>query len=156
MPPVTNLPDRKTSEQEWTGDTTEGTAPAQPPRELYQRLKLVAGLLKDAGKLPQPGNYLLWRDARGTVQSRFIDRPLVIGRAPTCDLVLDGPAVSRRHCRITPGISVSWIEDLNSTHGTKVGAKLSQPQALRNGDVIEAGGTALAFVNNTIEEVSYA
>lgn len=156
MSPVTILPDRKIPEQEWSEDTTGGTAPAQPPRELYQRLKLVAGLLKDAGKLPKPGPYLLWRDASGAVLSRFLDRPMVIGRAPSCDIVLDGPTVSRRHCRITPGISVSWIEDLNSTHGTKVGAKLTQPHPLRNGDVIEAGGTLLAFAFNPDDEASHA
>lgn len=156
MPPVTILPDCKNPEQEWSVDTTGGTAPAQPPRELYQRLKLVAGLLKDAGKLPKPGNYLLWRDASGAVQSSFLDRPMVIGRAPTCDLVLDGPTVSRRHCRISPGTLSTVIEDLDSTHGTKVGSTIHQPQVLRNGDVIEAGGTALAFVTNLEIETPHA
>lgn len=44
-----------------------GTTSFHPPRELGSRLKLVAGLLKDAGKLPKPGPCPPSRDARDTI-----------------------------------------------------------------------------------------
>lgn len=130
--------------------TAEGDPAESPSRQLSARLRLVAGLLRDAGPLPSGKHpWLLWRGTDGGVQRRAVDRPLIIGRESQCDVVLNYPMVSRRHCRITPGISVNWIEDLGSTHGTKIGVIMKQPQILRNGDLIEAGRAALAFVANS-------
>jgi pSer/pThr/pTyr-binding forkhead associated (FHA) protein len=48
-----------------------------------------------------------------------VDRPIVIGRDPASDLVLEDGEVSRQHARITPSADGSvTVEDLESVNGT--------------------------------------
>ncbi len=49
------------------------------------------------------------------------DQPLVLGRAPDCDVVVAFPQVSARHARVTPLPDGSYrVEDLGSSNGTFV------------------------------------
>jgi hypothetical protein len=114
------------------------------PRDLPVRLRLLAALLREA-PAGGTGPRLLWRDAFGAVQAIAIDRPLVIGRDVSCDVVLASARVSRRHCAVQPlAISVE-IEDLQSANGTFVNAACLARGLLRDGDVIEIGGAVLAY-----------
>ena len=132
------------SESAWSADTDQGEASDPAPRALYQRLKLIAGLLKDAGPLPKPGRYLIWRGEDGQVQHRLIDRDLVIGRASDCDIVLDDPRISRRHALIRHHSEADILVDLDSANGTVInGLGHTSPCILCDGNVIAAGGTAL-------------
>ncbi len=46
-------------------------------------------------------------------------KPIVIGRIPSCDLVLNNTRVSKRHCRVEMQADESiLVTDLNSTNGT--------------------------------------
>lgn len=45
---------------------------------------------------------------------------LMIGRNPTCDIVLPGPAVSRQHARLSFRDGTWILQDLHSTNGTLV------------------------------------
>ena len=47
--------------------------------------------------------------------------PIIIGRAPECDFILDDPAVSARHLRLVREPDGLHIEDLDSANGTYVG-----------------------------------
>lgn len=47
--------------------------------------------------------------------------PLVVGRAPECDVVLAHPSVSRRHVTFWSDGDGVWVEDLKSRNGTWVG-----------------------------------
>jgi predicted component of type VI protein secretion system len=47
-----------------------------------------------------------------------IDRPVVIGRDNTADLVIDDSQASRRHARIEPTGHGAVVEDMGSTNGT--------------------------------------
>jgi mono/diheme cytochrome c family protein len=68
----------------------------------------------------------------------------VIGRDPSCDIVVDDPQVSRRHARVWPWGDGFAIEDLGSTGGTSVnGVALTQATALAPGDVVRIGKTEL-------------
>ena len=50
-----------------------------------------------------------------------LDRPIVIGRGPDSDLVLEDGEVSAQHARITPSPDgTATVEDLESTNGTFV------------------------------------
>jgi ABC-type multidrug transport system ATPase subunit len=55
-------------------------------------------------------------------------RSWMVGSAAGCDLVVDRPAVSARHCRLTELDDGFWLEDLQSTNGTFVDG---QPIAAR-------------------------
>ena len=47
----------------------------------------------------------------------------LIGSGSECDVVVDSPLASRRHCQLTRGPAGLILEDLGSTHGTYVDAK---------------------------------
>lgn len=70
----------------------------------------------------------------------------VLGRGSDCSLVIDHPAVSRRHARIEAVAGTWTVRDLGSRHGTKVdGAALApnEPVQLRPGSRIDLGPVAL-------------
>lgn len=68
---------------------------------------------------------------------------LVIGRNPVCDIVLSGPAVSRRHARLSFRDG-SWIlQDLDSTNGTVVNGALVGRCKLEPGDRVIIGDEQL-------------
>ena len=69
-----------------------------------------------------------------------------IGRQSSCDIVLDGISVSRRHavCDCRDGNVV--IEDAGSRRGTFVnGVRISGPQKLKDGDSLGIGEATLVF-----------
>ena len=59
---------------------------------------------------------------QGSIQLRYELRPgtNVLGRSTECDVVLDDPAVSARHCEIVLEENRVLIRDLNSTNGTYI------------------------------------
>ncbi len=76
-----------------------------------------------------------------------VEKSVVVGRDPSCDLPLLDRIVSWRHCRITPlGGEVYIIEDMNSTNGTHVdGGIVKTPRALREGEKIFLGNSVIRF-----------
>lgn len=129
-----------------TGDSTQDHAGSLSGRAkaLYLRLRTVAGLIREAP--PVAGPALLWRDSTGVVQACMVKGTILIGRDDACDLVFTHPQVSRRHCRVHLSDSEVWIEDLGSTHGTIVSGMAVRQQTLRDGDLIDLSGAALAYV----------
>jgi phosphoserine phosphatase RsbU/P len=80
-------------------------------------------------------------------QRLVLDQPSVlIGRHASCDLVLDDPAVSRRHARIERRADGYYLYDLQSLNGTTVnGRRIREPRALGNGDLIHVHCFVLTF-----------
>src|SRR5205085_10974380 len=71
------------------------------------------------GKRCQPASRCLFSPLTG--EEIPLDRPsLVLGRSSECDVVLKGPEVSRRHCRIECEREQVTVEDLGSAQGTRV------------------------------------
>jgi adenylate cyclase len=67
------------------------------------------------------------------------DRPLVIGRAPDCDLHLPHESISRQHARISR-VEDGWLlRDLGSKNGSRVNTFHVTEQLLRNGDRLDLG-----------------
>ncbi len=71
----------------------------------------------------------------------------VIGRSPDCDIRLRYPQVNSQHARIFKNGSAWFIEDMNSTTGTKVNARAVSGgrRRLRDGDIIGLGGVIFVF-----------
>jgi predicted component of type VI protein secretion system len=68
------------------------------------------------------------------------DRTIVIGRDPTCDIVVNDPGASRRHCSLKVEPEGVWLEDLGSQNGVFVnGAKVDKPVCLKTGDWFRVG-----------------
>ncbi|SET09690.1 FHA domain-containing protein [Olsenella sp. KH3B4] len=70
--------------------------------------------------------------------------PVVVGRSPSSDIVIDEPYVSATHARFTIQGPALVLEDLGSTNGTMVnGHTIDQPVTLRDGDEVQVGDTVM-------------
>ena len=64
----------------------------------------------------------------------------VAGSGPNCDIVMAGPTVSGRHCKLSFADGVYTLEDLGSTNGTYVdGEKILAPTIVHQGQHITLG-----------------
>jgi ABC-type multidrug transport system ATPase subunit len=67
-------------------------------------------------------------------------RSWLIGRDPNCDLILENPEVSSRHCRLSCERDVFSLEDLGSTNGTFVnGTRINSKVVVKSSDRITLG-----------------
>jgi pSer/pThr/pTyr-binding forkhead associated (FHA) protein len=67
-------------------------------------------------------------------------RPLVVGRATECDLILEQPSISRRHAAFRVHEGRVHVEDLRSRNGTFVdGTRIAGEVAVQVGAVVRLG-----------------
>ena len=90
-----------------------------------------------------PKASLLVKPDREIELSRF--KETVIGRDSTNAAYVDDRQVSRHHARILVVDGDFWIEDLNSTNGTRVNGTTVTKQKLANNDMINVGDTTMTF-----------
>src|SRR5687767_4156222 len=64
---------------------------------------------------------------------------VMVGRDRTCSIVLQHPAVSRRHARITLSGPAPMLEDLQSANGTDVNNARIDRATLKPGDIVRFG-----------------
>ena len=97
---------------------------------------------KDAGKQPS---------LRGVTApiagQRFIlsDYRLVLGRANSCDIVIDEPSVSSEHARVSRDEEGWRVANLLSTNGTFVNDRKVSSSAIANGDRVRFGRVEFRF-----------
>ncbi len=75
-----------------------------------------------------------------------LDRRLVLGRELSCDIVLEEPVLSRKHCAIECGEDGYTVTDLGSKNGTYLNGQRIASVGLEVGDVIRIGSTRLEFI----------
>jgi two-component system, NtrC family, response regulator GlrR len=117
-------------------NTTEPIGPASDTF-AFQRFRLVVVVGPDTGK------------------ERVAEGPeLTIGTAPSSDLVLTDPTVSRHHCAIEAGPRGFHLRDLGSTNGTRLGHHFVDSIYLGGEAVISLGTTAVKFeiLDETVRE----
>ena len=69
-----------------------------------------------------------------------LSRPvLLVGRHPDCDVRLDLPQISRRHCCLAIAYERIIIRDMGSRHGVWVNGRQVQQAQLHPGDEIAIG-----------------
>jgi predicted component of type VI protein secretion system len=69
-----------------------------------------------------------------------LQRPvLLIGRHPECDVRIDIPKISRRHCCIALAYDRVMIRDLGSRNGLRVNGRVVDEAQLRPGDEVAIG-----------------
>jgi pSer/pThr/pTyr-binding forkhead associated (FHA) protein len=69
-----------------------------------------------------------------------IQRPvLLVGRHPECDVRIDLPKVSRRHCCVALVYDRVMIRDLGSRNGLRVNGRVVEEVQLRPGDEVAIG-----------------
>ena len=102
-----------------------GGAPRAPQRGGPSRLVVVAGPLTGT-TIPLTSSGVL------------------IGRAPSCTLVLDDDYSSSRHARLYPEAGQWFVEDLGSTNGTFLGsARVDAPMPVTPGAPVKVGKSVL-------------
>jgi hypothetical protein len=73
------------------------------------------------------------------------DEPILLGRLPSCTVVMEDPNVSRRHAEVSRQGDDVILVDLGSTNGTKVNGERVSRCRLVDGDKITLGMTTLSF-----------
>jgi len=74
------------------------------------------------------------------------DGSVTIGRAPTSDITVDDPSVSRQHATVTTEDGRARVLDLNSHNGVRLnGRRIAGWQPLHGGDAITLGNATLVF-----------
>jgi len=71
-----------------------------------------------------------------------------IGRKSSNDIHLDNLAISGEHAVILKQGNDFFVEDLNSTNGTRINNAVTKKQLLKNEDVIELGRFHLTFLDH--------
>jgi pSer/pThr/pTyr-binding forkhead associated (FHA) protein len=74
---------------------------------------------------------------------------IVVGRKPDNQIVIDNPAISSHHCKISLEGGTYYIEDLDSTNGTYVNQKRVKKAGLHNNDVVGVAKHSLVFIDDT-------
>lgn len=75
--------------------------------------------------------------AEGLAPHIPLQRPVVfIGRHPECDIRLNLPQVSRRHCCLAIADDRLLIRDLGSRHGVRVNGRVVEEAQIHPGDEI--------------------
>ncbi len=72
---------------------------------------------------------------------------IVVGKSDECDIVLDDPKVSRRHCEILQSGDGVVIRDLGSKNGTFAGEIEIREVVLAPGVLVTAGGCQISIVS---------
>jgi pSer/pThr/pTyr-binding forkhead associated (FHA) protein len=76
----------------------------------------------------------------GSTPSVPIVKPvLLIGRHPECDIRIDSPQISRRHCCVAIAYDRVVIRDLGSRHGVRVNGMIIDEAHHNLGDEIAIG-----------------
>jgi pSer/pThr/pTyr-binding forkhead associated (FHA) protein len=76
----------------------------------------------------------------GTAPVIPLQRPvLLIGRHPECDVRIDLPKISRRHCCLALAYDRLMIRDLGSRNGVRLNGLLVEEAQLRGGDEVAIG-----------------
>ena len=73
------------------------------------------------------------------------DTPLIVGRAPHCQIYIESPAVAENHCLIEKHGDGVYITDMGSSTGTLVNGKRIQRSALQHEDIITVGTYTITY-----------
>jgi len=81
-------------------------------------------------------------------------KPVVIGRVPPADMVIDDSQISRRHCRVNLVLDEVYVADLGSSNGTMVdGNRITHATELPPGARLQIGGHVLEHEFRSRKEV---
>jgi two-component system response regulator AtoC len=101
------------------------------------------------GDTPAVGELLLVVGSGHLITHPLTDRPLLIGRSPDCDLVIDHRALSRKHAVLEHRPALT-IQDLGSTNGIRLSRGVvrgGDPIPLAPGESFHIGPFSFMVVN---------
>ncbi|HHX14202.1 MAG TPA: FHA domain-containing protein [Clostridiales bacterium] len=78
----------------------------------------------------------------------YVDDGTTIGRGKGNSIVVNDPRLSKQHARFILSEGRFYLEDLNSTNGTRLNEiPVDQPTEIRNRDIISLGLLEFMFIN---------
>jgi serine phosphatase RsbU (regulator of sigma subunit) len=81
-------------------------------------------------------------------------KPVVIGRVPPADMVIDDSQISRKHCRVSLVLDEVYVADLGSSNGTMVdGKRIPHTALLPAGARLQIGGHLLEHEFRSRKEI---
>jgi pSer/pThr/pTyr-binding forkhead associated (FHA) protein len=120
---------------------------------LWQSLRRNA--LEISCRQVTPLDLLVDTPEKENVLLHFTSSEVVIGRDMDCECKLTHGTVSARHARLTFHHTQWWLDDLQSTNGTKLnGESLQTPAVVVNGDTIKCGEITLTVILKTESQLS--
>lgn len=91
-----------------------------------------------------PLNLIIQTSGESSQTLHFTRGDIVIGRDPECEIILDDATSSAHHARLAYHHNQWWLEDLQSTNGTKLNNETVQTATIVvNGDTIQCGQTVI-------------
>ncbi len=76
---------------------------------------------------------------------------VTVGRKPSNDIILDDPTVSGEHA-VFLHMQHTYIEDNNSTNGTKLNGKAINKRQLNHGDIVQIGQHEFKFIDDAVQD----
>ena len=111
--------------------------------------------LEISSRQVMPLDLLIYSPEEEKVLLHFSSNDVVIGRDSDCECKLTHGTVSARHARLTFHHNQWWVDDLQSTNGTKLNDEsLQTPTVVVNGDTIKCGETTLTVILKTESQLS--
>lgn len=77
---------------------------------------------------------------------RLTKKPFFIGRRPDCEVMINDPAVSRKHAQIRYEGGKFILSDLGTPNGTFVNGERIEERQLKRGDVVRVGKLEMKLV----------
>jgi hypothetical protein len=143
-------PDRAYLERQWSAMLARlAERSGRPQRAPDVRAELDASIASGTvaiavEALPEPARLAL-RVRKGVPPNARVklDRVTIVGRDPSCDLVLVDPRVSRRHLEIVAAGDALRFRDLGSSNGTALNGVPASAGDIGLGDVLLLGDSEL-------------
>jgi adenylate cyclase len=97
--------------------------------------------------------FTLWFVEDGMPRAhRLREGESLIGRAPTCELVITAPLLSRQHARVRVAGTRVYVTDAGSTHGTMINnTPITGEVELKSGDSFTIGQIAITLGSDPVE-----
>jgi hypothetical protein len=134
----------------------------KPPRPVMEQMALRLGAQRTMAVVGGPGNLevlqvqmLLHFDELwvATLPPLRKEDTLLVGRLPSCDLVINDPSVSKEHAVVrwyAPALACA-VTDLQSTNGTYVNGEPLPPgeeQVVRDADILGFGDATFVYFSS--------
>lgn len=128
--------------------TRVGARSATPRRRLGRRTPVALDAEDPADSPAQhrsaPVTLVVLAGPLAGTQLNLQSSAVLIGRAPSCTLVLDDDYASGRHARIFPHDGRWFVEDLGSTNGSWLGDhRVGEPEPMNPGLQLKIGQTVI-------------
>ena len=121
----------------------------EPAVHLREQERVTAGAIeiyveRNPDEVEAPARFVLLAVSGPAADVSFlINGATRVGRSPAADIVLSDPSVSRSHALLDVRAGKLYVQDAGSTNGTYVNGERIDSRALKTGDVVAFGKSAM-------------